>query len=160
LEVEVLGGELVPLLARDLARLAPDAEGGVGEEAIRAPWRDLDARRLPHLAKRPAHRRPSPSRPARRLQVRTFASWIVTFGSPTRATRSLAAAPVASPSYPKCQGKPTWWTIRPATRRGRSRRVTSARASTAPRAVVTVTQSPVRTPCSAASSGLISTKAR
>src|SRR5207244_641130 len=29
----VLGGELVPFLARDLARFAPDANGGVGEES-------------------------------------------------------------------------------------------------------------------------------
>jgi hypothetical protein len=33
-EIEVIGGEAVPLLARNLARLAADAERGVGEKAV------------------------------------------------------------------------------------------------------------------------------
>ena len=33
-EVEAVVGQLVPLLARDLARFAADADGGVGEETL------------------------------------------------------------------------------------------------------------------------------
>src|SRR5215510_12840393 len=68
-------GELVPLLARDLARLAPDADRGVGEEP----------HRLRHHAFSTLHTKALPS-------------WIETLGSPTSAVSSFAASPVTRPS--------------------------------------------------------------
>src|SRR6266478_6511727 len=66
--------ELVPLLARHLARLAADADGGVG----------VEAHRLRHHAFSTLH-------------TKALASWIDTLGSPTRAVSSLAASPTTSP---------------------------------------------------------------
>src|SRR5207302_7986905 len=42
-EVRGIAGELIPLLARDLARLAADADAGVGEEAVGRARRDRHA---------------------------------------------------------------------------------------------------------------------
>ncbi len=83
---------------------------------------------------------------------------MLTFGSATSAVRLFAMPPVARPCQPKCQGMPTWCTIRRRMRIGCSRSVTSARASASPRGVLTITQSPVAMARSAASAGLISTK--
>ena len=82
----------------------------------------------------------------------------MTFGSATRALRLFTTSPWAVPCQPQCHGRPIWWTVFPSMRKGRIRRVTSARASISPRAVRIVTYSPFRIPRSAASSGEISQK--
>src|SRR3954465_4981182 len=79
-EPEPVVGELVPLLARDLARLAPDAHRRVGEEALRAHRERL---------------------PGRMSAVRAFDSWIDTFGSATKEMSSFAASPRAMPVLPQ-----------------------------------------------------------
>src|SRR5436305_86098 len=65
---------------------------------------------------------------------------MLTFGSLTSEVRSLAVAPTLSPAKLQWIGRPIWWTTRPPTTSGPSRRVTRARASMAPRGVRTVTQ--------------------
>src|SRR6266480_3427278 len=57
------------------------------------------------------------------LQTNAFASCIETFGSATRDVSSLTTSPVDSPSYPQCQGMPTWCTTLPSIVNGRIRRV-------------------------------------
>src|SRR5206468_6082520 len=42
-EPDIVGGQVVPLLAGDLAGLAADADGRVGEEAVGPAGDDLDA---------------------------------------------------------------------------------------------------------------------
>src|SRR5260370_18788994 len=82
--------ELVPLLARHLARLAADADGGVG----------VEAHRLRHHAFSTLH-------------TKALASWIDTLGSPTRAVSSLAASPTTSPWWPQGHAMPRWQPPRP-----------------------------------------------
>ena len=94
-EAEPVLGDAVPLLAGDLARLAADADAGVGEEA--------DALlRLVAVALRP---RPPSTRGARvdrarssraaagMSQVAALDSWMCTLGSSTISNRSLAESP-------------------------------------------------------------------
>src|SRR5512146_1183001 len=97
-------GELVPLLARHLARLAPDAHRGVGEEAHRLVRRAgrRRGRLLLHDRKREGHQAFST------LQTNAFPSWMETFGSPDQLVRSLTTSPTARPCQPQCQGMPTW----------------------------------------------------
>src|ERR1019366_7616468 len=78
-EVEAIVGELVPLLAGDLAGFAADADGGVGEESF-------------------GHQR---RRPALILPVKAFDSWIETFGSATNEMRSFAESPRTRPLLPQ-----------------------------------------------------------
>src|SRR5581483_424211 len=153
----------VPLLARDLARLAADADRGVGEEA--------DARLLPLAVLLPAVRLggldhahvrsltpgrarvrnsstrsgsalPRGRRPGRMPTVNALTSWMCTFGSRTIDERSLAASPVVSPRLPQWYGRPIWCVFRPWTTSGLSRGVTKTRASTADRGEYTVAQPP------------------
>src|SRR2546422_8917023 len=84
-DAAVLGRELVPFLARDLARLAADANRGVGEE--------------PHGF---GHNHAFST-----LQTNALPSWIDTLGSPTQAVRSLTTSPVLKPIQPQCHGMPT-----------------------------------------------------
>src|SRR6266852_3277799 len=124
------GGELVPLFARHLARLAPDAHGSVGVE--------------PHGFGHQAFST---------LHTNAFPSWMLTLGSPTSAVRWFTTSPVTTPSQPQCHGMPTWCTTLPAMRNGRSRRVTSALARISARGVAINTQSRLWIPFSVASSG-------
>src|SRR6185503_12664713 len=82
-EREAVRRQLVPLLARYLAGLAPDAERGVGEEAGLAHAVLLGARG-----------------PRRIAQVSDFDSWIETFGSITNGITAPAESPRANPSVP------------------------------------------------------------
>src|SRR5882724_1415724 len=125
--------QLVPLLARDLAGLAADADDGVG----------VETHRLRHQA-------------FSTLQTKALPSWMVTFGSATIEVSSFTTSPVTTPSQPQCQGMPTWWITRPPMRNGRSRRVTRAFARIEARGVVIRTQSVLPIPFSPASSGLSS----
>src|SRR5207247_136434 len=84
-DAAVLGRELVPVLAGDFARLAADADRGVGEEP----------EGLAH------------GHALSTLQTKALPSWIDTFGSPTQDVRSLTTSPVESPIQPKCHGMPT-----------------------------------------------------
>ena len=77
-EREPVVGNAVPLLARDLAGLAADAQRRVGEEGGYRHW----------------------SR-AVTLQSSPFASMILTFGSSEMATRSLTTSPRTRPRPPK-----------------------------------------------------------
>src|SRR5690606_12100070 len=108
-------GELVPLLARDLTRLAPDADGRVGEESHRfghggssfqdSGFRIRDsASALPN----PESRIPNPHSFST-LHTNAFPSCIDTLGSPSHAVRSLTTSPTERPSQPQCQGMATWW---------------------------------------------------
>src|SRR5919106_833973 len=132
-DAAVGGGELVPLLAGDLAGLAADADRGVGEET----------HRLRHQAFSTLHTKALPS-------------WIDTLGSPTSEESSLTTSPVEMPSYPQCHGIPTWWIVLPSIRKGRSRRVTRALARIVARGLVIFTQSRLAMSLSRASSGLSS----
>src|SRR6266550_535960 len=125
----VLGRELVPFLARDLARLAADANRGVGEE--------------PHGF---GHNHAFST-----LQTNALPSWIDTLGSPTQAVRSLTTSPVLNPIQPQCQGMPTWWIGLPAIFITPIRSVTSALALMWPRGLDTTTQSRFLIPFSCAS---------
>src|SRR5438874_4199231 len=115
----VLGRELVPFLARDLARLAADANRGVGEE--------------PHGF---GH-----SHAFSTLQTNALPSWIDTLGSPTQEVRSLTTSPVDNPIQPQCHGMPTWWMRLPPMCITPIRCVTSALARMWPRGLDTTTQS-------------------
>src|SRR6185503_12472266 len=75
-DAAVRGRQLVPLLARHLARLAADADRGVREEA----------HRLRH------------GQAFSTLHTKALPSWIVTLGSPTSAVSSLTMSPVTTPS--------------------------------------------------------------
>src|SRR6266704_6118606 len=125
----VLGGKLVPVLARDLARLAPDADRGVGEES----------HGFGH------------GQALSTLQTNAFPSWIDTLGSPTHAVRSLTTSPTASPAQPQCHGMPTWWMRFPPTVITPMRSVTSAFARMRLRGVLMCTQSRFLMPFSSAS---------
>src|SRR5690606_24635756 len=107
--------ELVPLLARDLARLAADAERRVGEEPHgfrhAHPRTTRRARPGPEASHTPACPRPPQSFST--LQTNAFPSWIDTFGSPTQEVRSFTTSPTERPIQPQCHGIPTWWTGRP-----------------------------------------------
>ena len=98
------GGQLVPLLARHLAGLAADADGGVGSRSPSGS--DSDPQSAPA----------SPAAvPARHhafstLHTNALPSWIVTLGSPTSAVSVFTTSPVTTPSQPQCQGMPTWCT--------------------------------------------------
>ncbi len=81
-----------------------------------------------------------------------------TLGSSARWDSSLAASPLVSPLRPQCQGSPTWCRVRPCTRNGCIRSVTSTRASMALRAVTMVAQPRWVSPRSAASCGETSQK--
>src|SRR5688572_7460265 len=86
----LLGLELIPLLARHLARPASDAERDVGEHR--------------HGAR---HVYPSAFRT---LQSSAFDSWMKVVGSPRLAMRSVVISPRAAavtPAQPQCQGMPT-----------------------------------------------------
>ena len=99
---------------------------------------------------------PVDTRPARTLQTNALDSWIDVFGSPESVTRSFAASPGEGPPNPQCQGRPTWWMVRPSIFSGRIRSVTFARASMSARGEEIVIQPPSSIPCSAASTGSIS----
>src|SRR4029077_20872536 len=91
---EPVVGDLIPLLARDFARLAADAERGVGEEAggpghVEVPG---PASRVPVVSTRD----PGPGT-LLTLQLRPFDSKIRTFGSSEIASRSLTTSPLTSP---------------------------------------------------------------
>src|SRR5205807_1430298 len=107
----VRGRELVPFLARDLARFAADANRGVGEES----------HGLRHF------------HAFSTLQTNALPSWIDTLGSPTQDVRSLTTSPVLRPIQPQCQGIPTWWIGLPAMCITPMRWVTSAFARIWPR---------------------------
>src|SRR5437773_6759671 len=113
----VRGRDLVPFLARHLARLAADANRGVGEE--------------PHGF---GHNHAFST-----LQTNALPSWIDTLGSPTQAVRSLTTSPVLNPIQPQCHGIPTWWMVLPATFSTPMRSVTRALARTWLRGVVMIT---------------------
>src|SRR5262249_31972819 len=119
-EVWLLAGQLVPFLARDLTGLAAGADRRIDEHAL-------------------GHSVPPGRLPARMLPVKTLASWMLTFGSPTSALSSLTPSPFATPCQPQCQGRPIWCTVLPSMTKGRMRRVTSARACISPRLVLMVT---------------------
>src|SRR5262245_6252314 len=85
--------ELVPLLARDLTRPAADAQRRVREHRQRA--------------------RHDYTTPFFTLHMKALVFWLYTLVSPTVAGRSLVMWPrlpgcSARPSYPQCQGTPTW----------------------------------------------------
>src|SRR5256884_129447 len=126
----VRGRELVPFLARDLARFATDANRGVGEES----------HGLRHF------------HAFSTLQTNALPSWIDTFGSPTQDVRSLTTSPVLKPIQPQCHGMPTWWIGLPAMCITPIRWVTSAFARIWPRGLDTTTQSRVLIPFSLARS--------
>src|SRR3989454_1928572 len=126
----VLGRELVPFLARDLARFAADANRGVGEES----------HGLRHF------------HAFSTLQTNALPSWIETFGSPTQDVRSLTTSPVLKPIQPQCHGMPTWWIGLPAMCITPMRWVTSAFARIWPRGLDTITQSRFLIPFSLARS--------
>src|SRR6266699_2015725 len=126
----VLGGELVPFLARDLARPAADANRGVGEKP-HGVWH---------------------GQAFSTLQTNALPSWIDTFGSPTQDVRSLTTSPVESPIQPQCHGMPTWWIGLPAMCITPMRWVTSAFARIWPRGLDTTTQSRFLIPFSLARS--------
>src|SRR3989475_12978725 len=128
-DAAVLGRELVPFLARDLARLAADANRGVGEE--------------PH---RFGHNHAFST-----LQTKALPSWIDTLGSPTQAVRSLTTSPVLNPIQPQCHGIPTWWIVLPAIFITPIRSVTSALALMWPSGLDTTSQSRFLIPFSCAS---------
>src|SRR5205807_4948005 len=113
----VLGWQLVPFLARDLARFAADANRGVGEE--------------PHGL---GHNHAFST-----LQTNALPSWMDTLGSPTQDVRSLTTSPVLNPIQPQCHGMPTWWMVLPATLSTPMRSVTRALARTWLRGVVMIT---------------------
>src|SRR5262245_51348592 len=120
--------ELVPLLARDLARAAADAQRGVGEHR-EGPGHGYT---VPFLT----------------LHTKAFVSWMKTLGSPTVAERSLVMCPrlpgsPSTPLYPQCQGTPIWCTVLPSTRNGLRRFVTMAFTWILPRGLSTVTMSPL-----------------
>src|SRR5207245_11555342 len=125
----VLGRELIPFLARNLARLAADANRGVGEES----------HGLRHF------------HAFSTLQTNALPSWIDTLGSPTQAVRSLTTSPVLNPIQPQCQGMPTWWMRLPAMCITPIRSVTRALARMWPRGLETTTQSRFLIPFSCAS---------
>ena len=87
-----------------------------------APHRDLASGRAvtspaSPLARRRAARWSRPRRrPARTSQRKAFDSWIVMFGSPEIAIRSLAVSPVtpcaSARELPQCHGMHTWCTAR------------------------------------------------
>src|SRR5687767_8045012 len=141
-ERQAVDGHVVPLLARHLARLAPDADRGVGEEA--------------HPGRGRGRHRHRGRRPGRMSHVAALTSWMWALGSSTTANRSLAASPVESPRLPQWYGSPTWCSSRPWTTSGAMRSVTNTRASMAARTVVTVAHPPLTRPRSAASAGLTS----
>ena len=88
--LRLFGLELIPLLARDLARPAPDAERDVGEHR--------DGARHVYTST------------FRTLQSSAFDSWMKVVGSPRLATRSLVISPRAdsdTPAQPQCHGMPT-----------------------------------------------------
>src|SRR2546427_1685501 len=110
----------VPLLARDLAGLAADADGGVGEEAdALLRLRPIGLERAHVLrtragslagvsgpSERARARRPSTNstsagprgrRPGRMSHESAFTSWMCTFGSSASPARSFAESPVVSP---------------------------------------------------------------
>src|SRR5438046_6836342 len=134
----LLAGQLVPLLAGDLAGATADAQRGVREHRQRA-----------------GHGYTSPFLT---LHMKAFVSWMYTVGSATVAERSLVMSPLAMPLYPQCHGTPIWWTVLPSIMNGLSRCVTMALATIFPRGVDTVTLSPLAMPSSLASSWLISVK--
>jgi hypothetical protein len=68
------GGKLIPFLAGDLARLAPDAHGGIGIK--------------PHGLRHHAFST---------LHTKALPSWMDTFGSPTNDVSSFTASPVTIP---------------------------------------------------------------
>src|SRR5712691_2786214 len=136
--LRLLARQLVPLLARDLAGPAPDAERRVREHRQGA-----------------GHGYTSPFLT---LHMKAFVSWMYTVGSATVAERSLVMSPLAMPLYPQCHGTPIWWTVLPSIMNGLSRCVTMALATIFPRGVDTVTLSPLAMPSSLASSWLISVK--
>ena len=92
-------------------------------------------------------------------QVAALLSWMWVFASMCTPSRSLAESPVAIPRSPQWYGMPIWCTTCPSRSfSGRTRSLTSTRASTAARAVTTVANSPCSSFRSAASSGETSTK--
>src|SRR5207248_9241775 len=152
----------VPLLARDLARLAADAYRRVREEpdarlgvlAVGGGHRRARSRRR---ATNRGRRGPRGRRPGPMSHVNAFTSWMWTFGSSAMWERSFAASPVVRPRRPRWYGSPTWWRTSPSTLTGRMRSVTITRASIDDRAVVTVAQPPCSRPRSRARSGCTST---
>src|SRR5206468_12869786 len=80
----VLGGELVPVLARDLARLAPDADRGVGEES----------HGFGH------------GQALSTLQTNAFPSWIDTLGSRPHAGDRWPTPPTPTPAHPQAHASP------------------------------------------------------
>src|SRR5438067_9583527 len=126
----VRGRELVPFLARDLARFAADANRGVGEES----------HGLRHF------------HAFSTLQTNALPSWIDTLGSPTQDVRSLTTSPVLRPIQPQCQRIPMWWIGLPAMCITPMRWVTSAFARMWPRGLDTTTQSRFLIPFSLARS--------
>src|SRR5207245_10875264 len=141
--VGLLEPELVPLLARHLARATADAQGGVGEHRQRA--------------------RHGYTTPFFTLHRKALVSWMKTLGSPTVADRSLVMSPrlpgsSSTPFQPQCQGTPIWCTVLPLMVNGLMRFVTMAVTCTLPRGLSTVTFSPFSIFSSLASSWLISAK--
>src|SRR5438046_1698276 len=90
-----VGGNLVPFLARDFARLAADAQRGVGQEG-RDRHQVCLLNSIYLVAASPRGRRPG-----MRSHSSAFDSMIRTFGSSEIATRSLTASPVTMPRDPK-----------------------------------------------------------
>src|SRR4051812_13383291 len=79
-------------LALDLPKRTQDSAELLGSE------RDIERQRNPPRA-RSKHAQPLAAAPLtlETRQTNTFASWIVTLGSPTRAERSLTTSPVMTP---------------------------------------------------------------
>src|SRR5205814_6699395 len=124
----------VPLLAGDLARLAADADRGVGEEAhprllLRLRVAEPGAvGELGHVLRTSAgsvagscsasarlrtsstssgSAAPRGRRPGRIPHVKALTSWMWTFGSSTIVARSLAESPATKPRVPQWYGRPT-----------------------------------------------------
>src|SRR5579872_405922 len=91
--------DLVPLLARHLAGLAPDADRCVGEEADAAHVFTPARRRYSSTSSRRA--RPRGRRPGLMSQVATLYSEMWTLLSSASGSRSLALSPVTIPTPPQ-----------------------------------------------------------
>src|SRR5204862_210985 len=117
-------GDLVPLLARHLARLAPDADGGVGEEpdpglgigvAVAHSFTPA-RRRYSSISSRRAF--PRGRRPGRMSHVPTLYSEMCTLLSSASGRSALAESPVTSTRRPQWYGTPTRCMVRPRTTSG------------------------------------------
>ena len=159
-EAQAVVGDVVPLLARHLARLAADAD----DVSVKKPTR---VRTSPSQRPRPPAGRSSGASPSARAGAVAGSSRRVE-QRPARAAADRDGCRTSRPSPPGCArsgrgrtgrgrwrsrrrsaraspsgtGSPTWCTVRPCTTSGAIRSVTRTRASIAVRAVTIVAQPP------------------